>query len=58
MDVNYVFLCGLMWSRYGQEEAGWELIRAIRSGDPDVKALAWALLDRRERLKKRSSGVN
>jgi hypothetical protein len=44
MDGNYVFLCGVMWCRFGQQDAGKELLRATNSGDPDVKALAWALL--------------
>jgi hypothetical protein len=58
MDASYVFLCGVMWCRYGQEEAGWELVRAIRSGDADVRALAWALLGQREPLKKGPFGVS
>lgn len=44
MDIEYVFLCGVMWCRYGQQEAGKELLRATRSPDPDVSSLAWALL--------------
>jgi hypothetical protein len=44
MDGNYVFLCGVMWCRFGQQEAGKELLRATNSVDPDVKALAWAML--------------
>jgi len=43
MDSNYVFLCGLMWCRFGQQEAGKELLRATDSVDPDMKALAWAM---------------
>jgi hypothetical protein len=43
MDSNYVFLCGVMWCRFGQEDAGKELLRAAGSGDRDVKALAWAM---------------
>ncbi|MBV8892071.1 MAG: hypothetical protein JO266_08920 [Acidobacteria bacterium] len=58
MDLNYVFLCGLMWNRYGQEEAGWELVRAIRSADPDVRALAWALFGQRQLLKRRAADVH
>ena len=46
MDSNYVFLCGVMWCAYGQEEAGKELLRATSSADPDVRSLAWALLER------------
>ena len=43
MDGNYVFLCGVMWCRFGQQDAGKELLRATNSGDPDMKALAWAM---------------
>ncbi len=43
MDGNYVFLCGVMWCRFGQQDAGRELLRAADSGDPDVKALAGAM---------------
>jgi hypothetical protein len=44
MDSSYVFLCGVMWCRFGQHDAGKELLRAADSGDPDMKALAWAML--------------
>ena len=43
MDSNYVFLCGVMWCRFGQNDAGEELLRAADSGDPDMEALAWAM---------------
>jgi hypothetical protein len=43
MDSNYVSLCGVMWCRFGQQDAGKELPRAADSGDPDMKALAWAM---------------
>lgn len=44
MDSDYMFLCGVMWCRFGQEEAGDELLRAATSMDPDNGALAWAML--------------
>lgn len=44
MESNYVFLCGVMWRGYGQQEAGKELLRATNSPDPDIMALAWAML--------------
>jgi hypothetical protein len=44
MDSNYIFLCGVMWRRFGQQDAGKELLRATDSIDPDTKALAWAML--------------
>ena len=43
MDSNYVFLCGVMWCRFGQQDAGKELLRAADSRDPDMKALARAM---------------
>jgi hypothetical protein len=43
MDSNYVFLCGVMWCRFGQQDAGKELLRAADSGEPDMKALARAM---------------
>jgi len=44
MDSNYVFLCGVMWCRFGQEDAGKELLRAADSGDAHMTAMAWAML--------------
>jgi hypothetical protein len=44
MDSDYMFLCGVMWCRFGQPEAGKELVRAATSMDPDMRALAWAML--------------
>jgi hypothetical protein len=43
MDSNYVFLCGVMWCRFGQKDAAKELLRAADSRDPDMKALATAM---------------
>jgi hypothetical protein len=44
MDSDYVFLCGVMWCNFGQQDAGKELLRAAKSGDPDMSALATAML--------------
>jgi len=44
MDSNYVFLCGVMWCRYGQQDAGKELLRTAESNDPDISQLAWTML--------------
>ena len=43
MDGDYMFLCGVMWCRFGQQEAADELLRAATSMDPDMRALAWAM---------------
>jgi hypothetical protein len=44
MVSDYVFLCGVMWCRHGQQDAGHELLRAATSPDPDLSTLALALL--------------
>lgn len=46
MDSNYVLLCGVMWCRFGQQDARKELLRAVHSGDPDMKALACAMFSK------------
>jgi len=38
MDSNYMFLCGVMWCKFGQQDAGKELLRAADSGNPDMSA--------------------
>ncbi|HET7215612.1 MAG TPA: hypothetical protein VFL79_18625 [Terriglobia bacterium] len=44
MGTEYVFLCGVMWCNYGHVEAGRELARLTGSLDPDIRALAGAML--------------
>jgi len=44
MNTDYIFLCGVMWCRFGEQDAGRELLRAADSMDPDMSALAWAML--------------
>ena len=56
MDSDYVFLCGVMWCAYGQQDAGKELLRATRSTDPDIKALAWAMLTKGTRELRNNAG--
>jgi len=34
----------VMWCKFGQQEAGKELLRAANSGNPDMSALALAML--------------
>src|ERR1700691_4778618 len=46
MKSNYIFICGVMWCKFGQQEAGEELLRAAKSEDPDISALAWAMLEK------------
>lgn len=44
MGTEYAFLCGVMWCNYGHVEAGRELARLTGSSDPDIRALAGAML--------------
>jgi hypothetical protein len=44
MDSSYIFLCGVMWCRFGEQEAGKELLEAANSENPDISALALAML--------------
>jgi hypothetical protein len=44
MDAAYILLCGAMWSQFGEEDAGRELIRALSSSDPEVRVLARAMI--------------
>ena len=45
MDANYVFMCGMIWSQFGEQEAGRELITALQSTDPAVRILARTMLE-------------
>jgi hypothetical protein len=38
MDSNYVFLCGVMWCKFGQVDAAKELTRAADSSDANPKS--------------------
>jgi len=38
-DVN-VRLCGNLWQNLGDQQAGWELIRCLRSSDPQLRDAA------------------
>ncbi len=44
MKIGYVFACGIVWQHTADAEAGWELIRALRDEDADVRGLATVIL--------------
>lgn len=48
MNGDYVFLCGVMWCAYGLQDAAKELLRAAKCADPDLCALALAMLAQRK----------
>ncbi len=45
MYGDYLVLCGMVWSQFGKEDAGLELVRALSSPDGDVRVLARVLLE-------------
>jgi hypothetical protein len=45
MNANYIFLCGMVWAHFGEEDAGRELIRTLNSPDQDMRILARAMLE-------------
>jgi hypothetical protein len=45
MYGDYLVMCGMVWSQFGKEDAGLELVRALSSPDPDVRILARILLE-------------
>jgi hypothetical protein len=45
MDANYLVLCGMVWTQFGREDAGRELIRALASSDELLRVLARTLLE-------------
>jgi hypothetical protein len=44
MYGNYLVLCGMVWTHFGKQDAGLELIRALDSEDENVRVLARILL--------------
>ena len=42
-DLN-LYLCGNLWQNLGDDEAGWQLVRYLRSPDPKTRSAAEAYL--------------
>jgi hypothetical protein len=45
MNATYIFLCGMVWAHFGEEDAGLELIRTLNSPDQNMRILARAMLE-------------
>jgi hypothetical protein len=52
VDAFYLFGCMTLWRKTGNIQAGWELIRALASPDPEIRFMAEAVLDAPEQLSK------
>ena len=44
MDNLELLICGSLWQNLGDDDAGWELIRCLRSSDPQVRGTAQGFL--------------
>jgi hypothetical protein len=63
MNSDCMFLCGVMWCRFGRQDAGKELLRVATSMDPEMRVPALAMwakgalrlrnLERREEISPR-----
>ena len=47
MDANYMLACGIVWRKTADLDAGWELVEALASPDPDLRQLARDMLIQR-----------
>src|SRR5205085_2029824 len=47
MDANYMLACGIVWSKTADPDAGWELVEALASPDPELRQLARDMLSHR-----------
>jgi hypothetical protein len=44
VDVLYLYARSLQWRKRSDDDAGWELLCALSSSDPDTRMAAEALL--------------
>ena len=49
VDAFYLFGCMTLWRKTVNIQAGWELIRALASPNPDIRSMAEAVLHAPER---------
>ena len=47
MDANYMLACGIVWSKTADPDAGWELVGALASPDPELRQFARDMLIQR-----------
>ena len=43
-DFNYMLACGIVWSKTADPGAGWELVEALASPDPELRQFAREML--------------
>lgn len=47
MDAQYMLACGIVWRKTADPDAGWELVEALTSPDPELRLLARDMLIQR-----------
>ena len=47
MDAQYMLACGIVWSKTADPDAGWELVEALSSPDPELRQFARDMLVQR-----------
>ena len=40
MESGFVYACGILWCRTREEDAAWELVRALKSSDQEIRDMA------------------
>lgn len=46
IDPLFLFHCGLLWHKESDTSSGWELIRALRSAEPEARGVAATILSK------------
>jgi hypothetical protein len=47
MDAQYMLACGIVWRKSADPDAGWELVEALTSPDPELRQFARDMLVQR-----------
>jgi hypothetical protein len=47
MDAQYMLACGIVWRKSADPGAGWELVEALASPDPELRQFARDMLVQR-----------
>lgn len=47
MDTEYMLACGVVWRGTADPDAGWELVEAMASPDPELRRIARDMLMQR-----------
>ena len=57
MDAVDLFCWSILWHRYGNPDAGWHLVHAMHSGNPDIEMAATVLFFGPHRCEKPETAI-